>query len=45
MFYLVGIFRTSGPRDRISSKSEKTASRRQGGESGYIEALQQRAGS
>ena len=41
----MGIFRPSGPRDRISSNSEKTALRRQGGESGYIEVLQQRAGS
>ena len=44
-FYLVAIFRTSNPRDSISSNLERTASRRWGEEPGYIEALQQRAGS
>ena len=45
MFYSVKIFRTSSPRDSISSNPEKTASRRWGDEPGYIEVLQQRAGS
>ena len=37
MFYLVGIFRTSSPGDSISSNPEKTAPRRLGEKSGYIE--------
>ena len=45
MFYLAGIFRTSSPGGSISSNPEKTAPRRQGGEPGYIEVLQQRADS
>ena len=44
-FYSVGIFRMSSPRDSISSNLERTAPRRWGEEPGYIEALQQRAGS
>ena len=45
MFYLVGIFRTSCLGGNISSSSERTAPKRQGEESGYIEILQQRGGS
>ena len=45
MFYLAGIFRTSGPGGSISSNPERTAPRRQWGKPGYIEVLQQRAGS
>ena len=45
MFYSVGIFRTSSPACGISSKPERTASRRRGDEPGYIRVLQQRAGS
>ena len=37
MFYLVGIFRTSSPRDSISSNPEKSGLRKRGEESGYIE--------
>ena len=43
MFYLVGIFRTSGPGNSISSNPERAAPR--GEAPGYIEVLQQRAGS
>ena len=45
LLYSVGIFRTSSPGDSISSKPERTAPRRQGEDPGYIEFLQQRAGS
>ena len=45
MFYLVGIFRTSSPGDSISNDSERTTLRRRGEKPGYIEVLQQRAGS
>ena len=45
MFYSVGIFRTSSPGDSISSNPERIAPRRQGEDPGYIEFLQQRAGS
>ena len=45
MFYSVGIFRTSNLGDSISSDPERTAPRRRGEEPGYIEVLQQRAGS
>jgi len=38
MFYLVGIFRTSSPGNKISSDPKGTVLRRQGKESGYIEA-------
>ena len=41
MFYSVGILKTSS----ISSNPDTTALRRQGEEPGYIEVLQQRAGS
>ena len=39
MFYLVGIFRTSGPGNSISSNPERAAPR--GEAPGYIEVLQQ----
>ena len=45
MFYLLGIFRTLSLGDSISSSPERTALRRPGEEPGYIEVLQQRAGS
>ena len=45
LLYSVGIFRTSSPGDSTSSKPERTAPRRQGEDPGYIEFLQQRAGS
>ena len=45
MFHLVGIFRTSSPRDSISSYPETTVLRRQGKEPDYTEVLQQRTGS
>ena len=45
MFYLVGIFRTSSPGDSISNDSERTTLRQRGEKPGYIEVLQQRAGS
>ena len=45
MFYSVGIFRTSSPGDSISSDPERTTLRRRGEKPGYIEVLQQRAGS
>ena len=45
MFYSVGVFRTSGLGDSISSNPARTALRRGGEEPGYIEALQQWAGS
>ena len=45
MFYSVGNFRTSGPGDSISGSSERETLRRQGEEPGYIEVLQQKAGS
>ena len=45
MFYLVGIFRTLSPGDSISSNPERTAPRRQDGEPGYTEMLQQSTGS
>ena len=38
-------FRTSDPVDSISADPERTALRRLGDEPGYIEVLQQRAGS
>ena len=41
----MGIFKTSIPGDSISSDPERIALRRQGEEPGYIEVLQQRAGS
>ena len=41
LFYSEGIFRTSSMRDSISSNCERTAPRRQGEESGYIEVLQE----
>lgn len=40
-----GNFKTSGPGDSNSYKPERTAPRRQGGEPGYIEVLQQKTGS
>ena len=43
MFYLAGIFRTSSPGDTISNNPERTSRGR--GEPGYMEVLQQRAGS
>ena len=45
VFYLVGIFKTSSMRDSISSNVARTLRRRRGEEPGYIEGLQQRAGS
>ena len=42
--FIHGKFRTSSPRDSISSDPERTAPRREGEEPGYIEVLQQRAG-
>ena len=45
MFHLVGIFRTSSPRDSISSYPGTTVLRRQGKEPDYTEVLQQRTGS
>ena len=45
MFYLMGMFRTPSPEDSISSDPKRIALRRQGEEPGYIEVLQQRAGS
>ena len=45
MFYSVGLFRTSSPGDSISSDSGIAALRRRGEEPGYVEVLQQRAGS
>ena len=45
MFYSVEILDTSSPRDSISSDPERTAPRRRGEEPGFIEVLQQRAGS
>ena len=44
MFYSTGIFRTSSPGGSISSNPERIAPRRGGGEPGYIEVLQQKAG-
>ena len=41
----MGIFRTSSPGDSISNDSERTTLRRRGEKPGYIEVLQQRAGS
>ena len=37
MFYSVGSFRASSPGDSVSSNHERTALRRQGEESVYIE--------
>ena len=45
MFYLVGIFRTLSLEYSISSDPERTAPRRWGEDPGYMEVLQQRAGS
>ena len=45
MFYSVGLFRTSSPGDSISSDLGIAALRRRGEEPGYMEVLQQRAGS
>ena len=45
MFYSAGIYRTSDLVDSISTDPERTALRRLGDEPGYIEVLQQRAGS
>ena len=45
MFYSVGNFRASSLGDSISNDPERTALRRRGEESGYIEVLQQGAGS
>ena len=46
MFYPVRFFKTLSPGGSISGNPQRTAMRRQGGgESGYIELLQQRAGS
>ena len=45
MFYLEGIFRTSNSGGNISSNPERTAPRRQDGEPGYTEMLQQSTGS
>ena len=45
MFYLVGVFRTASLGDSTSSNSERTALRMWGEEPGYVEVLQQRAGS
>lgn len=41
---MLRIFRTSSPGDSISSNLKGTALRSRGGEAGYIEVLQQRAG-
>ena len=45
MFYLVGIFRTLSPGDSISNNPDRTAPRRQDGEPGFIEVLQESTGS
>ena len=45
MFYSVGVFRTSDLGDSVSSNPERTALRRGGEKPGYIEVLQQWAGS
>ena len=45
IFYLLDIFRTSSLGDSISSNPEKTTPRRWEEEPGYIEVLQQMAGS
>ena len=45
IFYLLDIFRTSSLGDSISSNPEKTAPRRWEEEPGYIEVLEQMAGS
>ena len=45
IFYLVGVFRTASLGDNGSVAPERTALRRGGEESGYIEVLQQRADS
>ena len=45
MFYSAEIFRTSCLGGSISSNPERTALRRRGGEPGYTEVVQQRAGS
>ena len=45
IFYLVRILGTSSPVDSISSNPERTAIRRRGEESGYIEISPQRASS
>ena len=39
---MMGILRTSSPRDSISSNPERAAPKRQGEEPGYIEVLQKR---
>ena len=44
-FYSMGMFETSSPGDSTSSNPERTALRRGGKEPGYIEVLQQKAGS
>ena len=44
MFYPVGILKTLSPGGSISGNPQRTAMRRQAGESGYIEILQQRTG-
>ena len=41
----MGIFKTASPGDSISSDPKRIALRRQVEEPGYIEVLQQRAGS
>ena len=45
MFYSMGMFRTSSLGDNILSHPERTALRRHGEDPGYLEVLQQRAGS
>ena len=45
MFYLTGIFRTSSLEDGISSNLERIVLKRREEETGYMEVLQQRAGS
>ena len=44
-FYSVRMFETSSPGDSTSSNHERTALRRGGEEPGYVEVLQQKAGS
>ena len=45
MFYSVKIFRTPSPGDSISGNPERIAPRKLREELGYIEVLQQKAGS
>ena len=45
IFYLTGIFKTSSPGSSILSNLGRTSLRKWWGETGYMEVLQQRAGS